>query len=106
MLHEIPKEEWKEFLTSFSRSHSNWLVDLEIGNVKLHQAQLKRLTMSGSDIDLKMGENILTIQKPFKICLKQTDEGADEALEIASPGQLCRIRIKSPTLPELVDGVP
>jgi hypothetical protein len=106
MIREIPKEEWQEFLTSFSRSHSNWLVDVESGNVQLHQAQLKQLTMTGSSIDLKVGENVLTIQKPSTICLKQTDEGADEALEIASPGQLCRIRFKSPTLPELVDGVP
>jgi hypothetical protein len=106
MIREIQKDEWQDFLISFSRLHSNWLVDVECGNVQLHQAQLKHLTKTGSDIDLKVGENLLTIQKPFRICLQQTDEGADEVLEIASPGQLCRIRFKSPTLPEVVDGVP
>ncbi|MCI0603612.1 DUF5335 domain-containing protein [bacterium] len=106
MIREIPKEDWQNFLISFSRLHSNWLVDVECGNIQLHQAPLTKLAVSGSDIDLKVGENIVTIQKPFRICLQQTDEGADEVLEIASPGQLCRIRFKSPTLPEMVDGVP
>ena len=27
---EIPREEWLEFLDSFSRQHRNWLVTLEV----------------------------------------------------------------------------
>ena len=106
MNREIPKDEWQEFLSTFSSLHMNWLVDLECGNLQLHQALLKQLTKNGSDIDFKIGENVLTILKPFKICLQQTEEGADGVLEIASPGQLCRIHFKPSALPELANGVP
>ena len=106
MIRDIPKEDWQDFLISFSRLHSNWLVDVDFEEVRLLQTPLEELTIAGSEVHLKAGETTIKIQKPLQIRLQQTEKGEDEALEIAGPQEVCRIRFRSPILPELVDGVP
>jgi hypothetical protein len=45
------------------------------------------------------------IHAPIRVRLEQTEEGADEALEIESASSTTVVRFRSAVLPEMVDGI-
>ena len=119
---EIPKKEWREFFDSFSRKHEGWLATLEIFSSEIGaQVEERELAFEGivDEWDEIQGNEILimvgakpddhithSISRPIEVSLEQTDEGADAALAIKSAdGTTALLRFRSPTLPEMVDGL-
>src|ERR1044071_1261437 len=95
---EIARSEWREFFDNFSRQHQGWLVTMEmlgpdLGDlVEARQLPLSGITVEPGDgektkIEIMAGDRpdahiAHTVAAPKRIWLKQTEEGADEALEI------------------------
>jgi Family of unknown function (DUF5335) len=118
---EIPSYEWSRFVDEFSRRHEGWLVSIEILNGENGNQMLVRdVPLEGITVDAnEVGEDQITIiagvdpnahlshtvASPDRIWLKQSAEGADDALEIESFEGTVLITFLSATLPEMVDGV-
>lgn len=119
---EILKNQWPKFFESFSMRHEGWLTTLEIFGSELGaQVQERELTLEGivDEGDEAEGNRIVimiggkpddhithTISGPTHVSLEQTDGGADVALQIKSAdGLTALLRFRSPTLPEMVDGL-
>ena len=118
----IPRSDWPKFFDSFSRQHEGWLASLEIFATEIGaQVEERELAFEGivDEWDEALGNQIIimmgaksddhithTISRPTNVSLEQTDEGADVALAITSEaGAMALLRFRSPTLPEMVDGV-
>jgi hypothetical protein len=118
---EIPNYEWASFFDEFSRRHERWLVNVEmLSPVTGDQVLLRDLPLEGITADPnEMGEDQITIiagtrpdarishtiEGPNRVWLKQTDEGADDALEIESVDGAVLVSFRSTALPEMVDGL-
>lgn len=117
---QIPRSEWATFFDSFSRQHDGWLASLELlapdlgALTEVHNRPLAgiaaELHRSGRDsITIIFGripsELTHIINQPTRVWLKQTAEGADDALEIESAeGPTALLRFRFPRLSEEVDG--
>jgi hypothetical protein len=120
-MREIPRDEWVEFLDSFSRQHEGWMVTVEVFGAEIGaQVEAEELTLEGITADLKDGENVISvivgkrptehithnIAQPTSIRIEQTEGGADMALQIESgDGMTTLVRFRSAVLPEMVDGI-
>jgi hypothetical protein len=118
---EIPRDEWNSFFDSFSLRHQGWLVTVEVlGSDIGAQVEAKQMPLEGISADLKRsGEDIIsifiggkpqehvthTIHAPERVRLKETEDGADEVLEIESESLTTLMRLRSAVLPEMVDGI-
>jgi hypothetical protein len=119
---EIPRDEWVAFFDSFSRQHEGWLVTIEVlGRDIGAQIEAREQPLTGITADLNdRGEDTISIfvggksaahvahivHAPSHVGLKETAEGAHEALHIeAKDGATTLVRFRSTVLPELVDGV-
>lgn len=118
---EIPDYEWARFFDEFSRRHEGWLVTVEmLSPVNGDQVLVGDLPLEGISVyPNEIGEDQITIiagtrpdarlshtiEGPNRVWLKQTDEGADEALEIESTDGAVIVSFRSTALPEMVDGV-
>lgn len=119
---EIPRDEWKTFLETFSRQHEGWLVTLEVLSTEIGAQQeardlpLKGITISSKGIEpetisISLGKTpedhvTHTITNPSRIWLVQTSQGANAAVEIESLDEvktLLRFRCALPA--DMVDGV-
>jgi hypothetical protein len=122
MIREIPKDEWPMFFDVFSRQHEGWLVTLEIfGNEIGAQIQERELVLGGivADGDKIQGNQIAiilgdrpddhithSISRPTEVSLEQIDESTHAVLAIKSAdGVMALLRLRSPMLPEIVDGL-
>jgi hypothetical protein len=119
---EIPREEWMTVLDSFSRQHEGWLVDVEVvtDGLGAHR-EIREKSLIGVSADLKShGIDTISIiagdrsddhvnhiiNRPSRVALEETEEGAHKGLRIdAEDGQMTLVLFRSPTLPETVDGV-
>lgn len=119
---EIATTEWSSFFDSFSRKHQGWLATLEILGPDIG-AQLEERDLPfegitgessgtrGQTVMIMAGEKpdghvTHTINRPTKVSLEQTDEGADAALAIESEdGVTALLRFRSPMRPEMVDAI-
>jgi hypothetical protein len=97
---EIPRNEWKTFLDSFSQQHEGWLSTLEILGADIGAQQeagdlpLEGITAAVKDdvpetITITLGETsedhvTHTVTAPTRVWLEQTLEGENAALEIES----------------------
>jgi hypothetical protein len=121
-MREIPREEWGEFLDSFSRQHEGWLVTVEVlGDEIGAQVEAEGKPLEGITAELKDGgvDSIIitmgltpaehvthNITAPTHIRLEQAETGANMALQIeSSEGVTTLVRLRSAMLPEMVDGV-
>ena len=119
---EIPREQWPEFLDSFSRQHAGWLVTLEVLDAEIGaQVEAQELALVGISLDEKgsdkesividVSADVQThaahrVLHPTHIHLKTNDEGAHEALAIESAeGTTTLVRFRATALPEMVDGI-
>ena len=118
----IPREEWPAFLDSFSRQHERWLVNVEVvmDGLGAHR-EVREKGLIGVSADLKRnGADAISIlagdrsddhvnhiiNRPTRVALEQTNDGADKGLRIESEdGQTTLVRFRSPARPEAVDGV-
>lgn len=97
---EIPRDEWTTFFDAFSRKHEGWLATLEILSADIGaQQEARDLPLEGISF-LSIGSEPETIvinlgkaaddhvthvvNKPTRVWLEQTSEGANVALEIES----------------------
>ena len=118
---EIPREQWAAFFDGFSRRHQGWLVTVEVlGPDVGDQVEARELPLEGITAELRdPGQDEIEIFvgtrpdshvshrviAPEKVYLKRSEEGADEALEIASKEMAALLRFRSAILPEMVDAV-
>ncbi len=119
---EIPRDDWTAFFDRFNRQHEGWLVTVEVLAADIGaQVEARELALEGITYDAKgsnkdtilidVAENELThvahtVMAPTHLRLKETDEGAHEALEIeAADGTITLVRFRSAVLPETVDGI-
>jgi hypothetical protein len=121
-MREIPREEWAEFLDSFSRQHEGWLVTVEVlgseigAQVEAEEKPLEGITAELKDggegsisitIGLTPAEHVThNIKAPTHLRIEQAKNGADLALQIESEGGATTlVRLRSAMLPEMVDGI-
>ncbi|MGH9601842.1 MAG: DUF5335 family protein [Terriglobales bacterium] len=118
---QIPRAEWRTFFDSFSRQHEGWLASLELLAPDLGAlTEVYNRPLAGITAELhRSGRDSITIifgripselthivSEPTRVWLKQTAEGADDALEIESAqGPTALLRFRSPRLSEEVDGM-
>ncbi len=119
---EIPKDQWQEFLDSFSRLHQGWLADVQVlGDQTARHFEAKGLPFKGATYDDKgTGKNEVsifmdqspeedithTVNAPTHIRLEQTDSGVDQGLEVeANDGSKTVVRFKNPASPDVVDRI-
>lgn len=118
---EIPSHEWIRFFDEFSRRHKGWLVTIEMMQTDLgDQTQARNLPLEGITVEPnEVGEYQITIMAgarpearishtvdtPRRVWLKQSEHGADEALEIESFNGIVLVRFRSAVLTESVDGI-
>ena len=118
---EIPREQWSTFLDSFSRQHAGWLSTVEVlGSAIGARVQTREQPLSGITAELKGGSQDLisilvgdsiddhvahVIHAPSCVRIKETDEGAHEALQIESEsGETALLRFRATVRSELLDG--
>ena len=118
---EIPRDEWGSFLDSFSRQHAGWLSTVEVlGSAIGAQVESREQPLSGITAELKGGyRDVISIfvgdrsddhvthviHAPSHVRLKETEEGAHEALQIESGnGVTTLLTFRSTIRSELVNG--
>lgn len=108
----IPKESWREFLSSFSRQHHGWLVTIEVrerdGTIGAVAAErpLKKVALTpDNEIEIVAGDTSDRVVGASELRVHESAPEAIESLTIDSTsGQtIIRFRIAIPSL--LVDGV-
>ena len=119
---EIPRDEWKTFLDSFSRQHEGWLATLEVlgpdigAQQEAHDLPLEGISATSKDtvpetIAISLGKTpedhlTHTITEPNHVWLEQTPQGANAALEIESADEVkTLLRFRSALPADMVDGV-
>jgi hypothetical protein len=119
---EIGREEWVAFFDSFSRQHDRWLITLEVLGPEIGaQIESREQALNGITAELSTtGEDVISIlvgsrsndhvahmvHAPSHVRLKETAEGAHEALQIESAsGVTTLLRFRSAVRPEAVDGI-
>src|ERR1044071_5668376 len=118
---EITRNEWTSFFDVFSKQHDGWIASLEVlGDEVGAQAEAVELPFEGISVNDKGEPQSLvinlgrsaedhishTVQRPQHVWLRQTEEGANDSLEIVEEGnQKTLLRFRSPMRPEFVDGI-
>jgi hypothetical protein len=117
---EIPRDGWVAFFDSFSQQHRGWLISLEVLDHEFgDQVEASGLPLEGISAEIDSSADRIeiiagkepdshithTIIAPASVWLKQTEEGADEALEIESDGSAVIIHFRSAVRPEMVDWI-
>lgn len=116
---EIPRSDWSDFFDSFSREHAGWLLTMEVmGNDVGAQVEARELPLVGVSADPR--ENTIWValgkepddhithgvHKVTHVRLEQTDEGADQALQIESEaGVTTLLRFRTVIRSDQVDGI-
>jgi hypothetical protein len=119
---EIEPGRWSQTLAQFSALREGWLVSLDILAPTLGaQPEVRDLPLVGVVAEPHAGGAIITISaaspeagqithtihSPTSVRIERTNEGADVAMQIESAeGTTTILRLKTPALPETVDGLP
>jgi hypothetical protein len=118
---EIKREDWPEFFDGFSRRHEGWLVTIELLDKELgDQIEVEDQPLKGIVAERKRDPKVIEIftsnaaaessthiiDKPTRVWVEETPEGAEMAVEIESEDHATTlIQFRSAVLPETVDGV-
>jgi hypothetical protein len=116
---EIPRNEWVEFLNSFSLQHEGWLVSLSVAHepnawIEKSLCPLQRIgihcAMEKSCVNISMlqdGEQrIYLVPNPLHLTFKRDKSGAHQGLDISSAdGSVTALRFRAAAHPESLDGV-
>lgn len=106
---EIPRDQWKEFLRSFSGRHQGWLAQFE-PSFDGESQSLKSISVESGEMILIETETHDTasthlIRNPSRLCVDVTAEGAEAGLVVESSEGTAILRFRSAIPPELVDDV-
>jgi Family of unknown function (DUF5335) len=118
---DVPRNEWPEFLDTFSRQHRAWLttVDQVAGEINpatdaeprpLGAVTSERDGHRVSAIEIAFAGDshgaVVRVENPISVRLRTTDEGADRGLEIVDDEGVCtRVRFRAAAVPEMLDGI-
>ena len=118
---EIPVQDWVEFFKMFSRQHEGWRASVVILGGEVDAGiEARALPLVGVSVDVIGGNRTIAISlgergsehlthlvsKPKSVGLKQTEQGAHEALAIESEdGVKTLLRFRSPMPTEMLDDV-
>jgi hypothetical protein len=99
-MRDIPREEWKEFLETFSRQHEGWLVTIEVvgaetgAQIEAEEKPLDSITVElkgggGDSISIAVGITPVervehSIMSPTHVRVEQAESGADMTLQVES----------------------
>lgn len=117
---DVPHEEWREFLDSFSRQHLDWLVTVELVTGTGRLVAIEERPLQGISFDRADDKERAYIQvggtpdehfthivdTPTSLRFEQTQTGAHEGVEITSAdGTITVVRFRSAMRPEALDGI-
>ena len=118
---EIPREQWRQELDSFSRQHEGWIVRVDVTGAdgktrtEAHDLPLQGVSADSprtSGVAIIVGQDpddhvTHEVADPVGIAIDQNDQGAERALTIrASDGSTTTVEFRTPMRPEDVDGMP
>jgi hypothetical protein len=118
---DIPRDQWREELDTFSRQHEGWIVSVEITDPDGQcRTEARDLPLQGVSTDSPRSDGVAIIvgqspddhvthevSQPVAIAIDETDAGAERALCIrARDGSTTTVEFRSPMRPEEVDGIP
>jgi hypothetical protein len=118
---DIPRDQWREELDSFSRQHEGWIVRVEVIGPDGHKrTEARDLPLQGVSANSPRAKGIVIsvgqrpndhltheVSNPITVAIDQTDAGAERALRIrARDGSTTIVEFRSPMRPEEVDGLP
>ena len=117
---EISREEWSDFFDEFSRRYEGWLVTIERLDPQLgDQIEVEDQPLHGIVAERKRDPKVIeiftsteatessthVIEKPTRVWVEETGEGAEAAVEIESEENgKTLLRFRSAALPETVGG--
>jgi hypothetical protein len=117
---EIERAQWPDFFDAFSRSHEGWLVTIEVLDKELgDQIEVENKALKGIVAERRGDPKVIDIfvwnkpnedsshiiDKPTRVWVEETNEGADAAIEIESKDHATTLlKLRTPALPETVDG--
>jgi hypothetical protein len=115
----VPREQWGEFLESFSRRHRAWLATVDqsadaIALGRSAEAPLGAIKATREGRDVRAIEIVLAgdghvpvrIENPRTIRVEQTGGGAESGLEIVdAEGVSTHVGFRTTVRPEMVDGL-
>ena len=109
---EIPRKEWREFLSAFGARHRGWLTTLEQGRIRISERPLAGvdLRLTGTEIDAVLlrfgdGAGAIQVEAPRAVRLDETAPGEEAGLELESADGLTRLTFRTSALPETLDGI-
>ena len=117
---EIPREQWRQELDSFSRQHEGWIVRVRVTDPDGHtQTEARDLPLQGVSADSPRTDGVAIIvgrapddhvthevPNPVTIAIEQSDSGAERALRIrAGDGSTTTVEFRSAARAEDVDHV-
>jgi hypothetical protein len=113
---DIPREQWTNFLDTFSRQHRAWLTTIEPSVRGIEARPLRALepvrergVLSAIEISFAgdSGGDTIRVEHPVALRLRQTTEGADQAIEITDDEGFCtRVGFRTTTAPsDMLDGI-
>jgi Family of unknown function (DUF5335) len=119
---EIQPARWSRALAEFSSVHEGWLISLDILSPAIGaQPEVRDLPLVGIVAEPEHRGSLITISaaksggeqithsihSATRVRLERTDAGADVAMQIESAeGTTTILRLRTPALPETVDGLP
>jgi hypothetical protein len=112
----IPREQWPEFLDTFSRQHRAWLTTIEPEMRGVAAARPLRAvepvrrggTLAAIEISFAgdSGGDTVRVENPVALRLHQTVEGADRAIEITDDEGFCtRVGFRTTMPSDMLDGM-
>ncbi len=115
---EIPRDEWRTQLDSFSRQHEGWIVRVQVvdadgqSRTESRDLPLQGISADSPDnnaVDIMVGEKpddhvTHEIKDPVAISIERTDAGADRALRIrGNDGTTATVEFRSAQRSDQVD---
>jgi hypothetical protein len=112
---DIPREQWAEFLDTFSRQHRAWLTTIEPARRGVDARPLRAVepvrqggVLTAIEISFAgaSGGDTVRVENPIALRLRQTAEGADRAIEITDGEGFCtRVGFRTTPPSDMLDGI-
>lgn len=121
---EIPREEWQDYLSEFSKQHEGWQVTIEVVGMDVGDQIIARewplqgiscnrfhdapdgssegISVTAGDTPERHISHMVT--HPTSLRVAQTDDGRDQGVQIESEdGPMTLVTFRAPMSPEMYD---
>jgi hypothetical protein len=115
---QIVREQWPDFLETFSRRHEGWLVSTRVLSPGGWQVESRNLALQGiasdrrgTSVSIHLGRTPgphvgHVVTRPHDIWVEEEEDGGERGLEIESDdGTKWLLEFRSAPLPDAVDGL-